>query len=82
MRILRRGILVLAASALPAVLAVSSTAAEGNQPWCAVYSTDMGRTSQCAYSSREQCQAAISGIGFCQRNQSSAARGDRRHRRR
>ena len=81
MGIMRLGAVALAVLALSAVLAASSAAAEENQPWCAVYPTDMGRTTQCSFATHEQCLAAVSGIGSCQRNRSAAPRGDRRQRR-
>jgi len=81
---LRFAAIAPAALALTSLLAASPAAADDNSPWCAVVATDMGRTAQCAYHSRAQCRAAIGGVGSCQPNRSSHARGkapDRRHRR-
>ena len=81
---LRFAIVALAGLTLATVLAALPAVADDNSPWCAVVATDMGRTAQCAYSSRAQCKAAIGGIGSCQPNQSHNARSkapDHRRRR-
>ena len=50
--------------------ALSSTAANAqNYPWCADYGGKMGGSSNCGFSTYEQCMAALSGNGgFCNRN--------------
>jgi len=50
--------------------ALSGTAAHAqNYPWCADYGGQMGGSSNCGFSTYEQCQAALSGNGgFCNRN--------------
>jgi Protein of unknown function (DUF3551) len=85
MRQLRLVAVALAAVALPAVLAASPAAADEHQPWCAVYPSDMGRTLNCAFGTREQCLAGVAGIGTCEPNRSSNSRRKapgRDHRRR
>jgi hypothetical protein len=38
-------------------------------PWCALYSGAMGGSSNCGFSTYQQCMADVSGIGgFCQPN--------------
>ena len=38
-------------------------------PWCAVYGGRMSGSSNCGFSTWNQCMATVSGIGgFCQRN--------------
>jgi Protein of unknown function (DUF3551) len=83
------GIMRLATAAL-AVLALTSLSsaavAAQDAAWCAIYPTDMGRTSNCAFSTRAQCMAGVGGIGTCQPNGSHHARSkaphnDRRHHR-
>jgi hypothetical protein len=40
-----------------------------NYPWCSQYSGSMGGSMNCGFSTWEQCQANVSGIGgFCIRN--------------
>jgi Protein of unknown function (DUF3551) len=70
---LRLAIRALAALMLLAMPAAAPAAENG--AWCASYQTDMGRTTSCAFGTRAQCQAAIGGIGSCQRNSSSSAGG-------
>lgn len=82
MRIKHLGIMALAMLAMPA----AASAAAENQPWCAIYPTDMGRTANCAFLTREQCLAGVSGIGTCEPNRSYKSHRkppgrDRRHRR-
>jgi hypothetical protein len=51
-------------------LAGFATAAQAqNYPWCADYGEEMGGSSNCGFSTFEQCMAALSGNGgFCNRN--------------
>ncbi len=51
-------------------LAGAATAAQAqNYPWCADYGGEMGGSSNCGFSTFEQCMAALSGMGgFCNRN--------------
>jgi len=54
---------------LAAVTGVGSPAAAQNYPWCALYSAGGGGGENCGFSTREQCDATVSGIGgFCQLN--------------
>jgi len=40
-----------------------------NYPWCAYLSGNMGGSSNCGFSTVEQCQADVSGVGgFCMQN--------------
>lgn len=40
-----------------------------NYPWCSQYTGSMGGSMNCGFSTYEQCQANVSGIGgFCIRN--------------
>jgi hypothetical protein len=51
------------------VTALSSGAQAQNYPWCADYGGKMGGSSNCGFSTFEQCMAALSGNGgFCNRN--------------
>lgn len=70
---LRFAVAALAGLTLLAMPAASPAAEGENGAWCASYQTDMGRTTSCAFSTRAQCQAAVGGIGSCQRNSSSSA---------
>lgn len=86
MRISRRGIVLLAAVALPALLQAAPARAEV-YPWCAIYSgSDMGGATNCGFSTLAQCAATVSGIGgYCEPNPRYHAsapppRRQRRHR--
>lgn len=59
----------LAALATVMLLATAPAQAINEYPWCAYYgSADVGATN-CGFSTRAQCMAAISGVGgFCQTN--------------
>jgi len=60
---MKRGILALAF-----VAALGGAAAAQNYPWCALYNAG-GGGENCGFSTREQCDATVSGIGgFCQLN--------------
>jgi Protein of unknown function (DUF3551) len=77
------------ASSIIGLAGAAAAAQAQNYPWCADYGEEMGGTSNCGFSTFEQCQAALSGNGgFCNRNTqyvpSSSAPGTeqrRRHRR-
>ncbi len=80
MRILRLGTVILAALALPAVLAASSARAYERPydpyPWCAAYGGDMSGASNCGFLTWEQCMATVSGVGgSCEPNQFYNPRG-------
>lgn len=61
-------ILILGVMAITAVLSANSASAEILYPWCAQYGTRGGGTN-CGFSTLEQCQATVSGIGgFCREN--------------
>lgn len=48
---------------------IGSSAAAQNYPWCAEYGGRMGGSSNCGFTSFQQCMAALSGNGgFCNRN--------------
>ena len=49
---------------------LSTSAQAQNYPWCAVYGHGlMGGSSNCGFTTYQQCQATVSGIGgFCERN--------------
>ena len=62
---LRAKVMVAALVMMPAVLTQSPASAE----WCAEYS-GLGGTESCGFTSFEQCQASVSGIGgFCRPSQ-------------
>jgi len=67
MRVMRLATAALATLALPALLAASPARAYEKPydpyPWCARYSGGMGGASNCGFSTLEQCQATVSGIG-------------------
>jgi hypothetical protein len=44
-------------------LFVPAAGAETYYPWCANYGGDMGGSSNCGFSTLEQCRATVSGIG-------------------
>ena len=61
----RAKVIVAALVMIPAVL----TQTPASAAWCAEYS-GLGGTEQCGFSSFEQCQATVSGIGgFCRPSQ-------------
>jgi Protein of unknown function (DUF3551) len=80
---------LLLASSIIALAGAATAAQAQNYPWCADYGEEMGGSSNCGFSTFEQCQAALAGNGgFCNRNTqyvpSSSAPGTeprRRHRR-
>jgi hypothetical protein len=50
-------------------LIAPAAGAETYYPWCANYGGDMGGSSNCGFSTLEQCLATVSGIGgSCDRN--------------
>jgi Protein of unknown function (DUF3551) len=62
-------LLVLLTGILFAAIALSIGAQAQNYPWCADYGGKMGGSSNCGFSTYEQCMAALSGNGgFCNRN--------------
>ena len=59
-------LVILAAAASLATLADAAAQTRDEYPWCAYYEFN---ATNCGFSTREQCRAAISGIGgFCQTN--------------
>lgn len=63
--------------------ALSGTAANArNFPWCAQYGGRTGGARNCGFSTFEQCQATLSGMGgFCVRNTQYRGAAYRRHHR-
>jgi hypothetical protein len=59
------------------VVGVSGPAQAQNYPWCAYYGGVMGGGgTNCGFSTFQQCQATVSGIGgFCDRNTQYVAPG-------
>jgi hypothetical protein len=52
-----------------AAIAFNAGAQAQNYPWCADYGGKMGGSSNCGFSTYEQCMATLSGNGgFCNRN--------------
>jgi hypothetical protein len=52
-----------------AAIAFNAGARAQNYPWCADYGGKMGGSSNCGFSTYEQCMATLSGMGgFCNRN--------------
>jgi hypothetical protein len=65
----RPGPALLALAALAAIQLAAPAAGAQTYPWCAVYGGDMDGTSNCGFSTLEQCRATISGIGgSCEQN--------------
>lgn len=71
-----------------ATLLASHTAQAREYPWCAHYGGADNDSTNCGFSTMEQCRAAISGVGgFCQTNPRyippaagrDASRSDGRH---
>jgi hypothetical protein len=63
-------LLVVALVAGLAGLAVPSAASAREYPWCAVYGGTMSGSSNCGFTTRQQCLATVSGIGgSCEPNQ-------------
>jgi hypothetical protein len=50
--------------------ATATTAHAQNYPWCAIYNGGpLGGARNCGFTTFQQCQATVSGIGgFCQQN--------------
>jgi hypothetical protein len=57
-------------AALGFCIVTLSTAVQAQKyPWCADYGGKMGGSSNCGFSTYEQCMATLSGMGgFCNRN--------------
>jgi hypothetical protein len=52
-----------------AAAAIGTPAQAQNYPWCAQYGNGTGGARNCGFSSFQQCQADVSGIGgFCEQN--------------
>ncbi len=68
---MRRPIMPVAALVAALVgLAVPSAAFAREYPWCAVYGGSMSGSSNCGFTTRQQCLATVSGIGgSCEPNQ-------------
>jgi hypothetical protein len=61
-------ILLFVLAVLVASTAIETSAQAQNYPWCAQYGSGFG-ASNCGFSTLQQCQADVSGIGgFCQPN--------------
>jgi hypothetical protein len=61
-------ILLFVLGVLVASTAIETSAQAQNYPWCAQYGSGFG-ASNCGFSTLQQCQADVSGIGgFCQPN--------------
>jgi Protein of unknown function (DUF3551) len=69
---------------LVAAAAIATPAQAQNYPWCAQYGNGTGGARNCGFSSFQQCQADVSGIGgFCERNNTYVGAATvRRHRKR
>jgi hypothetical protein len=77
--------LFFASALLVATAAIGTPAEAQNYPWCAQYGNGSGGARNCGFTSFQQCQADVSGIGgFCQLNNTyvPAAGPARRHRKR
>ena len=83
MRLTVLGAIVLSALFVPATVRAYDLPYDP-YPWCAVYRGRMSGSSNCGFSTWNQCMATVSGIGgFCQRNsfynpRSSASRSRKR----
>ena len=63
------GRLVLLAAVATIAMLASHTAQAREYPWCAHYGGVDNDSTNCGFSTIEQCRAAISGVGgFCQTN--------------
>lgn len=61
---------ILAALVAPALFTPSAARADIQYPWCANYGGSMSGSSNCGFSTWDQCMATVSGIGgFCAPNQ-------------
>jgi hypothetical protein len=61
-------LVILAAAAALTVLATQGAQAR-EYPWCAYYGGSDNDATNCGFETREQCRAAISGVGgYCQTN--------------
>jgi hypothetical protein len=59
----------LPAAAFALLFTFASPAGAQTYPWCAVYGGKAGGSSNCGFSTLEQCRATVSGMGgFCARN--------------
>jgi uncharacterized protein DUF3551 len=69
---------------LVAAAAIGTPAEAQNYPWCAQYGNGTGGARNCGFSSFQQCQADVSGIGgFCEHNNTYVGSATaRRHRKR
>lgn len=64
-----RGGIAAAVLALGVAIGAPTLAQAQTYPWCAVYSGSMGGSSNCGFSTFQQCLNTVRGIGgFCQRN--------------
>jgi hypothetical protein len=72
--------LLLAATAAALVLSATAPArAEVVYPWCAIMMDESGDSTNCGFTSFQQCQVYISGIGgYCEENPYYAAERPRR----
>jgi Protein of unknown function (DUF3551) len=59
--------LSLAGALLTPLSIVTESAAADSYKWCAEYAGGMG-SSNCGFTSREQCQADVGAGGFCREN--------------
>lgn len=75
--------LFFALGLLVATVAIGTPAEAQNYPWCAQYGGNTGGATNCGFTSFQQCQADVSGIGgFCERNNTYVPPGSGRHRQR
>jgi len=69
------------ATLILAVLLHAGSAHAQNYPWCAQYSGDVGGEN-CGFTTLQQCQATVSGIGgYCLQNPMYAAQANQVRRR-
>jgi hypothetical protein len=62
-------LLLLVSGILAATCATGMRAEAQTYPWCSIYSGSMGGSSNCGFSTYQQCMENVSGIGgFCQLN--------------
>jgi hypothetical protein len=60
---------IFALTVVGALSGLAGSAYAQDYPWCATYSGRAGGAQNCGFSTFEQCQATVSGIGgFCDRN--------------
>jgi Protein of unknown function (DUF3551) len=70
--------LIFVLGVLAATAALGAKAQAQDYPWCAQYGAGTGGARNCGFTTFQQCQADVSGIGgFCERNNTYQPGGGR-----